>query len=124
MGNVPVLRAQDVVCLLVKRGFVEVRSAVRTNSSGTLMVAQPPSPSIKDATSLQRCCARSRKTSGCASRRSWGATDVPDLPGVMTYGATPAEARTKVQAFASRVVADRLEPGEADSDLVDISFAT
>ena len=40
----------------------------------------------------------------------------------MTYGATPAEARAKVQALALRVVADRLEHGEAGPDLLDISF--
>lgn len=48
--------------------------------------------------------------------------EVPDLPGVMTYGATAAEARAKVQALALRVVADRLEHGEAGPDLLDISF--
>ena len=41
--------------------------------------------------------------------------EVPDLQGVMVYGATPQEARAKVQALALRVVADRLEHGEADS---------
>ena len=35
--------------------------------------------------------------------------EVPELPGVMAYGATPEEARAKVQALALRVVADRLE---------------
>jgi predicted RNase H-like HicB family nuclease len=42
--------------------------------------------------------------------------EVHDLPGVMVYGATPGEARAKVQALALRVVADRLEHGEAGSD--------
>jgi predicted RNase H-like HicB family nuclease len=35
-----------------------------------------------------------------------------DLPGIMTYGASEAEARTKVQALALRVIADRIEHGE------------
>ena len=35
--------------------------------------------------------------------------EVPDLPGVMAYGATEAEARTKVTALALRVIADRIE---------------
>jgi predicted RNase H-like HicB family nuclease len=39
--------------------------------------------------------------------------EVPDLPGVLAYGATLDEARSKVQALALRVVADRLEHGEA-----------
>jgi len=48
--------------------------------------------------------------------------EVPDLPGVMAYGATQEEARARVQALALRVVADRLENGEADSDLLNIAF--
>jgi predicted RNase H-like HicB family nuclease len=48
--------------------------------------------------------------------------EVPDLPGVMAYGATSAEARARAQALALRVVADRLEHGEASPDLLDISF--
>ena len=39
--------------------------------------------------------------------------EIADLPGVMVYGATADEARAKVQALALRVVADRLEHGEA-----------
>ncbi len=49
--------------------------------------------------------------------------EVPELPGVLTYGNTPSEARAKVQALALRVVADRLEHGEGGLDLVSISFA-
>lgn len=48
--------------------------------------------------------------------------EVPELPGVLAYGATAAEAQAKVQALALRVVADRLEHGEAGPELVDISF--
>ena len=48
--------------------------------------------------------------------------EVPDLPGVVTYGASAAEAQAEVQALALRVVADRLEHGEAGPDLLDISF--
>ena len=48
--------------------------------------------------------------------------EVPDLPGVMTYGSTPEKARAKVQALALRVVADRLENGEAGLDLLSITF--
>ena len=49
--------------------------------------------------------------------------EVIELPGVLAYGATPDEARAKVQALALRVLADRLEYGEAGPDLVNISFA-
>ena len=38
--------------------------------------------------------------------------DVPDLPGVSTYGASRAEAVAKAKALALRVIADRLEHGE------------
>jgi predicted RNase H-like HicB family nuclease len=48
--------------------------------------------------------------------------EVPELPGVLAYGASASEAQAKVQALALRVVADRLERGEAGPDLIDISF--
>lgn len=49
--------------------------------------------------------------------------DVPELPGVLAYGKTPAVARARVQALALRIVADRLEHGEGGPDLVSIAFA-
>ena len=49
--------------------------------------------------------------------------EIPELPGVMVYGETSDEARSKVQALALRVVADRLENGESDSELMTISFS-
>lgn len=48
--------------------------------------------------------------------------EVPELPGVLAYGVTAAEAQAKVQALALRVLADRLEHGEAGPELIDISF--
>ncbi len=48
--------------------------------------------------------------------------EVPELPGVITYGSTPEEAKAKVQALALRVVADRLEHGEAGPELLNIRF--
>ncbi len=48
--------------------------------------------------------------------------EVADLPGVLAYGATRAEAQARVQALALRVVAERLEHGEAGPELLDISF--
>ncbi len=48
--------------------------------------------------------------------------EVLELPGAMAYGDTPEEARSKIQALALRVVADRLEHGEAGPDFLSISF--
>jgi predicted RNase H-like HicB family nuclease len=50
--------------------------------------------------------------------------EVPELPGVLAYGTSASEAQAKVQALALRVVADRLEHGEAGPELIDISFNT
>ena len=49
--------------------------------------------------------------------------EVLELPGVMSYGTSVNEAKSKVQALALRVVAERLEHGEAGPDLLNISFA-
>lgn len=38
--------------------------------------------------------------------------EIQELPGVMAYGATAADARAKVEALALRVLADRREHGE------------
>jgi predicted RNase H-like HicB family nuclease len=38
--------------------------------------------------------------------------EVPELPGVVAYGATEAEARKRGIALALRVIADRIEHGE------------
>ncbi len=39
--------------------------------------------------------------------------EVPELPGVMTYGATAEEAAGKAEILALRVLVERLENGEA-----------
>ena len=49
--------------------------------------------------------------------------EVVELPGVIAYGSSEQVANAKVQALALRVVADRLEYGEAGPDLLSISFA-
>ncbi len=46
--------------------------------------------------------------------------EIPDLPGVMVYGQTQAEAVAKVKALALRVMADRLEHGEAIPELTEV----
>lgn len=47
--------------------------------------------------------------------------EVPELAGVMAYGGTPEEAMAKAQVLALRVLAERLEHGEARP--VDISIS-
>jgi predicted RNase H-like HicB family nuclease len=39
--------------------------------------------------------------------------EIPELPGVIAYGATEAEARTNTNALAFRVIAERIANGEA-----------
>jgi predicted RNase H-like HicB family nuclease len=48
--------------------------------------------------------------------------EIPELPGVMLYGPTPAEAKARVQALALRVIAERLETGETQPELVSVTF--
>ena len=48
--------------------------------------------------------------------------EVVELPGVLAYGDTPQAALSRVQALALRVVAERLEHGEAGPELLSISF--
>ena len=38
--------------------------------------------------------------------------EVPELPGVLVYGATPEEAALKAKALALRVIAEEIEHGE------------
>ena len=49
--------------------------------------------------------------------------EVPELPGVLVYGSSTEDAVAKVKALALRVVADRLDHGEAGPDLDGVSFA-
>jgi len=49
--------------------------------------------------------------------------EVLELPGVLAYGQDQDSAVSKVQALALRVVAERLEHGEAGPQLLSISFA-
>ena len=48
--------------------------------------------------------------------------EVLELPGVMAYGATRKEATAKAQALALRVLAERLDLGEAGPEIASISF--
>lgn len=46
--------------------------------------------------------------------------DITELPGVMAYGQTRNDAIARAKALALRVMADRLENGEAIPDLEDV----
>jgi len=48
--------------------------------------------------------------------------EVPTLPGVLTYGVTRTDAVAKVQALALRVLADRLDHGEAVPEYLNVTF--
>ena len=48
--------------------------------------------------------------------------EVEVLPGVMAYGTTKTDAVAKVPALALRVLAERLEHGEAVAELLSVSF--
>jgi predicted RNase H-like HicB family nuclease len=47
--------------------------------------------------------------------------EVPELPGVLSYGNSAADAMSKAEILALRVIADRLENSE--SEPVSISFS-
>jgi predicted RNase H-like HicB family nuclease len=49
--------------------------------------------------------------------------DIPALPGVTVYGRTRKQALTAVEVLALRVIADRIEHGEAVPGEVTVSFA-
>ena len=49
--------------------------------------------------------------------------EVPQLPGVLAYGASPDEAMSKAEVLALRVLAERLEHGEARAHPIKISVA-
>jgi predicted RNase H-like HicB family nuclease len=46
--------------------------------------------------------------------------EIPDLPGVLAYGGNREEALARVKALALRVMADRLEHGEAIPGLLQV----
>jgi predicted RNase H-like HicB family nuclease len=48
---------------------------------------------------------------------------VPELPGVMAYGETEAEAVRKVKAIALEVLADMIESGEEVPEQLRVLFA-
>ena len=48
-------------------------------------------------------------------------SEVPELPGVLAYGATAAEAMAKAEVLALRVLAERLENNEAGPQSISIA---
>lgn len=48
--------------------------------------------------------------------------EVPELPGVLAYGATAAEAMARAEILALRVLAERLEQGEAQPQEIRFSL--
>jgi predicted RNase H-like HicB family nuclease len=52
----------------------------------------------------------------------WLAEVVPELPGVLAYGATAEEAIAKAEVLALRVLAERLEHNEAGPQPISIAI--
>ncbi len=50
--------------------------------------------------------------------------EIPELPGVLVYGQTENDAITKVKALCLRVLADRLELGEAVPEMDELFSVT
>lgn len=48
--------------------------------------------------------------------------EVPELPGVLAYGASAQEAMSRVEALALRVIADQLEHGDSLPLAINISI--
>lgn len=49
--------------------------------------------------------------------------EVLEIPGALVYGQSQQEAIAKVKALALRVLADRLDHGEVEPEMLSISFA-
>jgi len=49
--------------------------------------------------------------------------EVPELPGVLSYGDSREQALKAAEALALRVIADRLEHGEPVADPLIVTFA-
>jgi predicted RNase H-like HicB family nuclease len=48
--------------------------------------------------------------------------EVPELPGVLSYGGSAANAMAKAEILALRVIADRLENGESEPVSINLSL--
>lgn len=81
---------------------------------GTIETEMPTTPVTNSRFSL--AIKYERETDG-----RWLA-DIPALPGVTSYGRTKKQATAAVQALALRLIADRLEHGEAVPGPMEVSF--
>jgi len=50
--------------------------------------------------------------------------EIPDIPGVLTYGVTPLQAGAKAKALALRVLAERMENEVSIPGINTIAFAS
>jgi predicted RNase H-like HicB family nuclease len=50
--------------------------------------------------------------------------EIPEIPGVLAYGATQSQAVAKAKALALRVLADRMENEVSIHDINSIAFAS
>jgi hypothetical protein len=93
MGNVPVLTPTEVIAILLRRGFTEVRQTLaRINNFAMLPVAAPPCRFIKLETSHRSCSVKSPKT--LASRlMSCSNTDSPTRQSTRTLRDKTAQLR-------------------------------
>ena len=48
--------------------------------------------------------------------------EVPELPGVLSYGNSAADAMSRAEILALRVIADRLEHGESEPVSISLSL--
>ena len=48
--------------------------------------------------------------------------EVPELPGVLSYGDSAADAMSKAEIWALRVIADRLENGDSEPVNINLSL--
>jgi len=48
--------------------------------------------------------------------------EVPELPGVLSYGDSAADAMSKAEILALRVIADRLENGDSEPVGINLSL--
>jgi predicted RNase H-like HicB family nuclease len=58
----------------------------------------------------------------CREKDDRWLADIPALPGVTPYGRAKKQATAAVQALVLRLIADRLEHGEAVPGPMDVSF--
>jgi len=70
MSKPPVLKPREVIRVLLASGFVQFRQRGSTNSSGILMAAAPPWPTMEAVTSVRRCCVRLPRTSAWPGKSS------------------------------------------------------